>query len=60
VDGELDKDGDKQELVEEEAREEGDEEQNISHMKVMLCEEKGRSMGGCKDEKQNCYHRYAF
>ena len=58
VDGELDSDGDEKELGEEEAREEGDGEHNISYIKVMLCEEKGKSMGECKDEEQNCYHRY--
>jgi hypothetical protein len=56
VDGELDSVGDKQE-----AREEGDDgEQNLSYIKVMLCEEKGRSMGGCKDRDQTCHHRYAW
>jgi hypothetical protein len=28
-----------------------------SYIKVMVCEEKGESMGGCKDEDQNCYDR---
>ena len=61
VDGELDSVGDKQELGEEEAGEEGDDgEHNLSYINVMLCEEKGRSMGGCKDRDQHCYHRYAW
>jgi hypothetical protein len=45
VDGELDME-----------QEEGGEQP--SYVKVMVCEEKGESMGGCKEEDQNCYHRY--
>ena len=42
--------------------EEEEEEQNIgdqsSYIKVILCEEKGESMGGCRAvEQNNCYNR---
>ena len=52
VDGELDT----EEYGEEEEEEGGGEQP--SYIKVMLCEEKGESMGGCQDrEDQNCYDR---
>ena len=51
VDGELD--------TEEYDYEEEEGGEQLSYMKVMLCEEKGESMGGCKgNEDQNCYHRW--
>ena len=50
VDGELD--------TEEYQYEEEEGGEELSYMKVMLCEEKGKSMGGCKDKDQNCYHRW--
>ena len=53
VDGELDTE--EYQYEEEEEEEEGEE---LSYLKVMLCEEKGESMGGCKgNEDQSCYHR---
>ena len=50
VDGELD-------------TEQYDEEKEVvgggqpSYIKVMTCEEKGKSMGGCKVDDPNCHHR---
>ena len=46
VDGEADTDGD------------NEEKEQSSHIKVVVCRERGDSMGGCLDSQDHCYIRY--
>ena len=55
VDGELDSYEYQEEMYGEE--EEDYEAEDVSYIKVKLCEERAESMGGCEDEGENCYPR---
>ena len=53
VDGELDT----YEYQEEEGKESEEDVEELSYIKVMLCEERAASMGGCEDKTRSCYPR---
>ena len=54
VDGELDT---YQYQEEEEGMENEEDGEQLSYIKVMLCEERAASMGGCEDKTKSCYSR---
>ena len=53
VDGEVDT----EQYEDEEEEEKEDDDIGPSYIKIILCEEKGKSMGGCSAEEAQCYKR---